>query len=176
MPSDSLHRDVVPRLTEERLRVLERLCELKIRQGLAASALAQLWDATRTHLGNERLAELLIEALYRTGRQADALAEYRRVKQFLAGELGVDPGPRLRRLELSILVGESWAEPDEPTGTSGLPELTGPAGTVAIAGVGATTEPAAAHPGIEAPQGFLGRSAIAGPLTSRLRAGAGSWC
>ncbi|GAA3234322.1 AfsR/SARP family transcriptional regulator [Dactylosporangium siamense] len=153
VPSGSLHRDVVPRLAEERLRVLERLCDLKIRQGLAASALAQLWDATRAHLGNERLAELLIEALYRTGRQADALAEYRRVKQFLAGELGVDPGPRLRQLELSILVGESRAEPVKAVAVAGPAE--------------------SAHPGVEPPQGFLGRSAIAASVASRLRAGAG---
>jgi len=153
VPSESLHRDVVPRLAEERLRVLERLCGLKIRQGLAASALAQLWDATRAHLGNERLAELLIEALYRTGRQADALAEYRRVKEFLADELGVGPGPRLRRLELSILVGEAWPEPPEPIER------------IAIAPPG--------RPGVEAPQGFTGRSAVAASVAARLRAGPG---
>jgi DNA-binding SARP family transcriptional activator len=149
VPSESLHRDVVPRLTEERLRVLERLCDLKIRLGLAASALVQLWEATRTHLGDERLAELHIEALYRTGRQADALAEYRRVKGFLAEELGVDPGPRLRRLELRILTGESPVEEPE---------------TVVVAGE---------SPGIEPPRGFVGRSALVGSVGERLRAGAG---
>jgi DNA-binding SARP family transcriptional activator len=150
VPSESLHRDVVPRLTEERLRVLERLCDLKIRLGLAASALVQLWDATRSHLGNERLAELLIEALYRTGRQADALAEYRRVKGFLADELGVDPGPRLRRLELSILNGEAY--PDTATDTV--------AGEVS-------------RPCVEAPQGFVGRSTTVTSVAARLCGGAG---
>ncbi|MCM4080910.1 AfsR/SARP family transcriptional regulator [Paractinoplanes hotanensis] len=106
VPSETLHRDAVPRLNEERLRVLERLCDLKIRLGFTATALVQLWEATRAYPGNERFAEQLIEALYRTGRQTEAVAEYRRIKDYLSGELGVDPMPRLRRLESSILSGQ----------------------------------------------------------------------
>ncbi|MFI6639281.1 BTAD domain-containing putative transcriptional regulator [Streptomyces sp. NPDC050504] len=104
--SDLLHRDEVPRLTEERLRVQERVCDLELGLGRCGEALAQLWSVTRENPGYERFHEQLIEALYRTGRQAEALAEYRRVKEYLLDELGVDPSPALRRLELSILRGE----------------------------------------------------------------------
>ncbi|MEV7910639.1 BTAD domain-containing putative transcriptional regulator [Streptomyces griseus] len=104
--SEVLHRDEVPRLAEERLRAVERVCDLLLGLGRCGEALVDLWTATRVYPGHERFHEQLIEALYRTGRQSQALAEYRRVKGFLLEELGVDPSPSLRRLELSILRGE----------------------------------------------------------------------
>ncbi|MER6605096.1 BTAD domain-containing putative transcriptional regulator [Streptomyces sp. NPDC000927] len=104
--SDVLHRDEVPRLAEERLRSVERVCDLLLVLGRYGEALVELWTATRVYPGHERLHEQLIEALYRTGRQTQALAEYRRVKGFLLDELGVDPSPALQQLELAILRGE----------------------------------------------------------------------
>ncbi len=104
--SQMLHRDEVPRLTEERLRALERACDIELAMGRCRQVLVELWEAARTHPGHERFSEQLIEALYRTGRQAEAFAEYRRVKMRLKEELGVDPGPSLQRLELSILRGD----------------------------------------------------------------------
>ncbi|MFE6912449.1 BTAD domain-containing putative transcriptional regulator [Streptomyces rubiginosohelvolus] len=101
-----LHRDEVPRLAEERLRAVERVCDLLLGLGRCGEALVDLWTATRVHPGHERFHEQLIEALYRSGRQSQALAEYRRVKGFLREELGVDPSPSLRRLELAVLRGE----------------------------------------------------------------------
>ncbi|NED01390.1 AfsR family transcriptional regulator [Streptomyces sp. SID6648] len=101
-----LHRDEVPRLAEERLRAVERVCDLLLGLGRCGEALVDLWTATRVHPGHERFHEQLIEALYRSGRQSQALAEYRRVKGFLLEELGVDPSPSLRRLELAVLRGE----------------------------------------------------------------------
>ncbi|MFD7746332.1 BTAD domain-containing putative transcriptional regulator [Streptomyces sp. NPDC059698] len=101
-----LHRDEVPRLAEERLRVVERVCDLLLGLGRCGEALVDLWTATRVYPGHERFHEQLIEALYRSGRQSQALGEYRRVKDFLREELGVDPSASLRRLELSILRGE----------------------------------------------------------------------
>ena len=56
-----------------------------------------------THPYQEGLWELLITALYRAGRQADALAAYQRVRTRLADELGLDPGPQLQELEQQIL-------------------------------------------------------------------------
>ncbi|MFB7951017.1 BTAD domain-containing putative transcriptional regulator [Streptomyces sp. NPDC056045] len=104
--SDVLHRDEVPRLAEERLRSVERVCDLLLGLGRYGEALVELWTATRVYPGHERLHEQLIEALYRTGRQTQALAEYRRVKEFLLDELGVDPSQALQQLELAILRGE----------------------------------------------------------------------
>jgi DNA-binding SARP family transcriptional activator len=111
VPSELLHRDVVPRLAEERLRAVERVSDLKIGLGAARAALPDLWSAARANPGHERLSEQLIEALYRTGRQAEALAEIRRVKDYLRGELGLDAGRSLRDLEAAILRGAELGQP-----------------------------------------------------------------
>lgn len=111
VPSPLLHRDEVPRLIEERLRAVERARTLELSLGHCGEALAELWNVTREHPGHERFREQLIEALYRTGRQTEALAEYRCIKAHLREELGVDPSPALRRLELAILRGEELGPP-----------------------------------------------------------------
>lgn len=109
--SASLHRDDVPRLTEEWLRTAERIFDIELALGRCREVLAELRPVAHSHPVHERFWEQLVEALYRTGRRAEALAEYRRVKDHLLEELGVDPGPALQRLELVILRGES---PDTP--------------------------------------------------------------
>ncbi|MFE3741733.1 BTAD domain-containing putative transcriptional regulator [Streptomyces sp. NPDC059134] len=111
VPSLMLHRDEVPGLTEERLRTLERACDIELALGRCRQVLVDLWEAARRHPGRERFSEQLIEALYRTGRQSEALAEYRTVKGRLKEELGIDPGPSLQRLELSILRGDDLGPP-----------------------------------------------------------------
>ncbi|MFF2728925.1 BTAD domain-containing putative transcriptional regulator [Streptomyces sp. NPDC058008] len=111
VPSDLLHRDEVPRLAEERLRVLERVCDIELEHGRCRETLVDLWEVTRVYPGHERFAEQLMLALYRTGRQTEALAEYRRVKTYLRDELGVDPRAGLQRLELAILRGDDLGGP-----------------------------------------------------------------
>ncbi|WP_326733635.1 BTAD domain-containing putative transcriptional regulator [Streptomyces sp. NBC_01022] len=111
VPSELLHRDEVPRLTEERLRVLERVCDIELERGRHRDTLVDLWEVTRVYPAHERFSELLILALYRTGRQTEALAEYRRIKEHLQEELGIDPRAELQRLEMAILRGD---EPRAP--------------------------------------------------------------
>ncbi|MEU0758884.1 BTAD domain-containing putative transcriptional regulator [Streptomyces microflavus] len=150
--SDVLHRDEVPRLSEERLRAVERVCDLLLGLGRCGEALVDLWTATRVYPGHERFHEQLIEALYRTGRQSQALAEYRRVKGFLLDELGVDPSPSLRQLELSILRGEDLGAGggsgaggiQGAAGIRGAAGVRGPAGVRGAAGAVGALEPAPA--------------------------------
>ncbi|WP_028568830.1 BTAD domain-containing putative transcriptional regulator [Salinispora tropica] len=115
VPSEALHRDVVPRISEERVRAIERVCDLKISLGRDRSALVDLWTANRAYPANERFSAQLASVLYRTGRQADALAELRRIRDYLRHELGIAPGPTLRELELTILRGEA-STPVAPVG------------------------------------------------------------
>ncbi|MFJ8774197.1 BTAD domain-containing putative transcriptional regulator [Streptomyces microflavus] len=156
--SDVLHRDEVPRLSEERLRAVERVCDLLLGLGRCGEALVDLWTATRVYPGHERFHEQLIEALYRTGRQSQALAEYRRVKGFLLDELGVDPSPSLRQLELSILRGEDLGAGggSGASGIQGAVGIRGAAGVRGPAGVrgavgGLEPAPAALDPGSTPP-------------------------
>jgi Bacterial transcriptional activator domain len=68
-----------------------------------AATIAPLTELTAGHPFREGLWALLMTALYRAGRQADALAAYQRARHHLVEELGVEPGPRLRALEARIL-------------------------------------------------------------------------
>ncbi|MGW1158638.1 AfsR/SARP family transcriptional regulator [Streptomyces sp. NPDC002513] len=104
--SDELHRDQVPRLAEERLLAVEQVFDGELRLGRHREMIAEARQAVHAHPGHEGLAALLIEALYRCGRRAEALAEYRRIHTHLAGELGVEPGAALRGLQLAVLRGE----------------------------------------------------------------------
>ncbi|WP_372481372.1 AfsR/SARP family transcriptional regulator [Streptomyces flavotricini] len=109
--SRMLRRDAVPSLEQERLRVLERVCDLELAAGNCHQVLVDLYESARRRPVRERFTEQLIEALYRTGRQAEALAEYRTVRDRLRDELGVAPGAGLRRLELAILRAEEIGGP-----------------------------------------------------------------
>ncbi|MFI6691832.1 BTAD domain-containing putative transcriptional regulator [Streptomyces sp. NPDC050433] len=174
--SDVLHRDEVPRLVEERLRTLERACDLKLRLGRCGEALVELWSASRAYPGHERFREQLIEALYRTGRQTEALAEYRMVKDYLHDELGVDPSPALRRLEMAILRGEDLGPADDrhpagPAHLSGGGDRQHPAATAASAPPAVRSAPAAAIVGpVPAVHSFTGRTDDTAALLERLTA------
>ena len=91
------------RLEEARTKLVEIQFSARLRLGDAGDVIGELEAAVATYPYQEGLWELLITALYRAGRQADALATYRRVKDQLADELGLDPGPQLQQLEQRIL-------------------------------------------------------------------------
>lgn len=91
------------RLTELRLHAVERLAEARLTLGRAGEAVPDLDAHVAEHPWREDAWRLLALALYRTGRQGDALAVLRRARTLLIDQLGVDPGPPLRRLEADIL-------------------------------------------------------------------------
>ncbi|MEU5087655.1 BTAD domain-containing putative transcriptional regulator [Streptomyces sp. NPDC021356] len=91
------------RLTELRLHAVERRAEARIALGEAAGAVPDLDAHVTEHPWREDAWRLLALALYRSGRQADALSVLRRARAMLREHLGVDPGPRLRRLEEDVL-------------------------------------------------------------------------
>ena len=92
------------RLVEARMKLVETQFSARLRSGDAGDVIGELEAALATYPFQESLWELLITALYRAGRQADALATYQRVRHVLGDELGLDPGPQLQRLEQRILV------------------------------------------------------------------------
>jgi predicted ATPase/DNA-binding SARP family transcriptional activator len=91
------------RFEELRLELLEIHLTARLRRGEVDGLIGDLGAAVATYPFREVLWELLITALYRAGRQADALATYQRVREVLAAELGLDPGPRLQQLERLVL-------------------------------------------------------------------------
>ncbi|HEX4813799.1 MAG TPA: AfsR/SARP family transcriptional regulator, partial [Nonomuraea sp.] len=93
----------VNRLTELRLVARERHADTGLRLGLHAETVPDLEALTTEHPLREEGWRLLALGLYRCGRQGDALAALRRARNILADELGIDPGPALRKLESDIL-------------------------------------------------------------------------
>ena len=91
------------RLEELRLVALEGRIEADVELGLAAEVAGELEGLVAGYPLRERLWRLLVLALYRSGRQADALAAYRRARTVLAEELGIEPGEELRQLERAVL-------------------------------------------------------------------------
>ncbi|MGW4594454.1 AfsR/SARP family transcriptional regulator [Streptomyces sp. NPDC004457] len=126
------------RLEEWRLGLLETRLDLDLDQGCHAEAVSELTALTAAHPLRERLRELLMLALYRSGRQAEALAVYADTRRLLSEELGVDPRPGLSELQQRILQADpALAEPSapvtEPTATlvrpaqlpASVPDFTG---------------------------------------------------
>ncbi len=91
------------RLEELRLAAVEARVEADLAAGLHAEVTGELERLVAEHPLRERLWWLLMLGLYRGGRQADALAAYRRARAMLAQELGLEPGEELRQLERSVL-------------------------------------------------------------------------
>ncbi len=94
---------VIARLEEQRLEALELRVEADLAAGWHAPLSAELEQLLAAHSTRERFAGQLMLALYRCGRQADALDTYQRIRAHLADELGLQPGPELRRLQAQIL-------------------------------------------------------------------------
>ena len=106
----------VQRLEELRLLAVEERIDAELALGQPAALVPELESLVDEHPVRERLRGQLMLALYRTGRQAEALARYRAGRSLLVEELALEPGPQLRQLEHAILTQDSslmLEEPDE---------------------------------------------------------------
>jgi YVTN family beta-propeller protein len=93
----------IAELDELRLAALEERFEADLASGASRELVGELSAAVGRHPLRERLRAQLMLALYRCGRQAEALDLYQEFRRTLSGELGLEPGPGLRQLELAIL-------------------------------------------------------------------------
>ncbi len=96
---DAFARPVITRLEESRFTAIEDRIEADLLLGRHAELIGELEALVQEHPLRERLWAQLMTALYRAGRQADALRAYQRARTILAEQLGIDPGPELRQLE-----------------------------------------------------------------------------
>jgi DNA-binding SARP family transcriptional activator len=105
----------VERLVEARLSVMEDRFEAGLATGRHAALVGELSAMVEAQPLRERLWEQLLLALYRAGRQAEALAAYSRCRQAIAEELGVEPSVRLQRLHVRMLQQDPSLEAPEAT-------------------------------------------------------------
>ena len=99
-------REHVAQLTELRLNAVEERMDLDLALGAHAAITPELTSWVTQHPLRERLRGQLMTALYRSGRQADALRIYQEGRECIADELGIDPAPALQAMHLAILRGD----------------------------------------------------------------------
>ncbi len=120
------------RLEELRLGLLEDRAAARVELGAAGDLVGDLESLVAEHPVRERLWAALITALYRAGRQADALAAYHRARDAFADELGIEPGPALRELQGQVLSqsreldGTGESRTTLPASPGNLPALVSP--------------------------------------------------
>jgi DNA-binding SARP family transcriptional activator/tetratricopeptide (TPR) repeat protein len=106
VPSNALITAEVPRLDALRMQAQEWRMDAGLAQGRHAELVTELTQLAHDHPWRERFHAQLMLALYRCGRQAEALEAYQRTRRMLVDELGVEPGRELRDLHVGILAGE----------------------------------------------------------------------
>ena len=117
-PSEPFAQPEISRLEEERLATLEGRIDADLELGRHADLVGELEALVSRHPLRERLWAQLMLALYRAGRQAEALSSYRRAHEAFVGELGVEPGVVLRDLQRAILVQDPMLNAHEQRLTS----------------------------------------------------------
>jgi YVTN family beta-propeller protein len=106
----------IARLNELRIGITEDRIEADLALGRHADVVSELGALVGAHPLRERLYQLLMVALYRCGRQSEALAVYQSARRVLVNELGIEPSPPLQRVERAILEQDASLEPP-PRGT-----------------------------------------------------------
>jgi predicted ATPase/DNA-binding SARP family transcriptional activator len=133
---DEFAQHEIARLDELGLEAIEERLAAELDRGGGEDLVGELQALVAQHPLRERLRGLLMVALYRAGRQADALETMRKGREILVEELGIEPGPELRRLERMILAHDSALSAERPSAglEGGLPapvnETIGRAGEV----------------------------------------------
>ncbi|MFE9601414.1 BTAD domain-containing putative transcriptional regulator [Streptomyces hokutonensis] len=115
-------------LAERRLGALELALRIELELGPPETVVPELLTLRDAHPLREAVSELLLIALYRSGRQAEALEVYTRTRRTLVEELGIEPGPSLRAVHARILAGDAalaQPAPGGPTEGTGVPEGSG---------------------------------------------------
>jgi len=107
VPSELLRDQWVPVLDQLHVQALACRIEADLHEGRHEELIPQLYELTARHPLRENLHGQLMLALARSGRWAEALAVYQQASRTLAAELGVDPGPELRRLHERVLAGDA---------------------------------------------------------------------
>jgi len=143
------------RLEELRLGTLEARFDALLALGRHVAVLPEIEEALTAHPLRERFCAQLMLALYRAGRQADALRVFERTRRHLVDELGLDPSPDLVKLESAILGHEDWlAAPSVP---GGAPTRTAEERRERVGGASPVALPPAAERQLHRP--FVGRDA-----------------
>ena len=106
---EAFAREEIARLEEFNLTLVEERAEAKLAIGAHAEVVDELEALVRSHPLRERLRAQLMLALYRSGRQAEALESYREGRELLIEELGLEPSPLLRGVHASILRQQAFA-------------------------------------------------------------------
>ena len=116
LPEESRRAAEADRLDELRLTALELRYDAELASGRHDAVVAELEALTAEHPYHERFLEQRVLALYRCGRQADALEVYREARRTLSEDLGLEPSPSLQELERAVLRQDpSLAAPPAPT-------------------------------------------------------------
>lgn len=180
----------IARLEQTRLAALEDRIDAELRAGRGSELVVELEPLVAEHPLRERLVAALMLALYRAGRQTDALAAYRLARNRLVEELGLEPGPELRELEQRILRHDPTLATPRPRVLADAPRAGRAVAALALgavlliagllfsAGWGHTGQPQqlAGATGLVAVNTASGRLVTATPLTGAgaLASGAGS--
>jgi DNA-binding SARP family transcriptional activator/tetratricopeptide (TPR) repeat protein len=114
VPSQALQRDEVPRLDQLRLQAQEWRIDADLHLSRHSDLVTELQSLAAEHPLRERFHAQLMLALYRSGRQAEALAAYQRARAVLVEEIGSEPGSELRRLHKQILTADPALEATRP--------------------------------------------------------------
>jgi DNA-binding SARP family transcriptional activator len=129
VPSQLLRDREVPPIEDQRLQALATRIDADLHLGRHGEVVAELRQLVAAHPLQEQFHAQLMLSLYRSGRQADALAAYQDVRRVLADQLGIDPGPELTVLHQRILAadGELLLSADGELSSSAAETLSMPA-------------------------------------------------